>query len=382
MVDLRDKDNCEKLISALSGVPDPRIAQLSLEIQELMSAERELDAEITAISREISLAEIQRKMSASSAHAKMHVHAFYTIDQAEKEWQLRVDSDLVFSDYIQRVEFRFQEETPHLVVWDRRDDSSKFQKPQHGVILTRPLHHAGPYPLPVQVSLYVGYPDQLYEVPAEFHSIANNSRFSTLVDLFKIICMYIRSQQLSSDDDPSYFTPDAVLHRMLYSHHPANHPVSFASLLDTMKAHFRHPAGPFEFTVNLDPAITDPASTERVHVLTVEVPKTVDESVNNTVKGNKLLLNDTVNLVDEELARISNPVIEGRDRAIFLTHLAENPVGLLQEILKNPTGAVRNVESTNKVDYSKMTTSDDFYRLPWAVAAAAHIVQEQRTMAS
>ncbi len=382
-MDLRDRDNCERVVAALQAVPESRFSELSAEIKNLMLVERSIDAEITDLERSISRSEIEHRMSASSAPkpTTMHVHAFYILND-NNSWTLRIDSDLSsFSDFINRVEFRVG--STERVVWERQEIGCRpFQK-LNGVTLTREWGHISEV-VPVHVALFLGYPDQLYEVPGEeFRFLANHSRFCTLVDLFKIICMYIKSKQLSSDDDPSYFTPDPTLHRMLYPQHPVNHPVSFASLLETMKMHFKNPAGPFEFTVQVDPNNTSPTTTEQVYAITVEVPQLPDESVSNNLKGNKLTLIDTVQQLDNKLAaELVTPIEENRDKAVFLSKLAQNPVGLLQDILKNPTGTAKNVQSLNSIDYSKMATSDDFYRLPWAVAAAAHIVQDQKTLAS
>ena len=111
----------------------------------------------------------------------------------------------------------------------------------------------------------------------------------------------------------------------------------------------------------------------------IEVPEKVDNKVSELISENEKKLVDALAAVDRDIADLSHNGFEdmGSD-AVFLDKLAVNPIKLIQEILLNPTGVVRNVESAGKIDYTQMTTSDEFYRLPWALAAAAHVVSENR----
>jgi hypothetical protein len=358
-MDLRNKASYETLLRDLGSMPE--FSGIVEDISKLAETEAEIDEEIHSLSRLILQTEIERQQAAISNHVTrpIRVHAFYMVDA--KNWTLRIDNEK-FSDFFNRVEFNMGNEH---VVWERTSPSVQ------GVTLTRPISSAGT----VTVRMTLGYPNQLYEVPAPFRPFIA-SRFCNMVDMFRIVCDYIKQHQLSSDEDPSYFAPDQVLHNMLYPQFPLNHPVGFATLLDALKTHFKRPAGPLEFTVSIDQTRTDPATTEQVFGVLVETSGEYDDSATETVKKNQDVLVTTVAQVDTNIVRLTSGIEEVKDTSLFLSRLSASPIGVISEILKNPTGVAKNVESTNMIDYTQMVTGDGFYRLPWAIAAAAQLVQD------
>ena len=188
------------------------------------------------------------------------------------------------------------------------------------------------------------------------------------MNIFKLICDHIKRHHLSSDDDPSYFTPDGVLHKLLYPNHPANHPVSFASLLDVIKSHFKRP-GPFK----IEYEVKEPVQ-EKVCEIVVQVPHKFDPKLLSLISDNEKKLHGALAKVDGDIASCSADIETVGCDTVFLDKIAANPIAQLLEITNKPTGLVKNVQSAGKVDYTNMATTCEFYKQPWAIPAAAFVV--------
>jgi hypothetical protein len=370
IMDLRNRENQEELINSLRAIPSTRFGALADHISKLVAEEAKLDKEIVCLTSRVSEKEIKDHMPAvgDAPHiSNLRLHVF---DQRQKgtygvdEYTLRLsgemhESDMCFSDFVSRVDMKLN--SGEIVSWNRSGDEKL-----DGIILTRPVsggHQA------VELSVHVNYRNCLYAVPT---SLTKSSyvEHMTFVQLFKQIVGYIKSHHLSSNDDPSYFTPDNVLHDMLYPNHPRNHPVSFASLLEVIRNQFKLP-GPFKFVHQLGQA-------EQIFDLMVHAPVPMSANEQMTLEESERRLNDKLIQIDREIGDLASGIDGIGKEATFLDRLANNPAEYLQEIINTPTGEVKNVESAGLIDYLQLATSYEFYSQPWAVAAAAHLVSEQR----
>ena len=362
-MDLRNRENFANLIRNLRDVPSARFRDSADRIASFAKEDMRLEAEIANQLTLLYQREVSLKANANGSFSDLscRIHVFDMKDE-HGQTLVRIDAaelpgmtkgEYHMSDFVSKIDVKLfpSNET---VSWSRSGEDRV-----DGVTISR--NHISK----AEILVHVDYEHALFSVPPELrHDVA----FCNVTNIFKLICGHIKKHHLSSDDDPSYFTPDAVLHKLLYPTHPANHPVSFASLLDVIKSHFKRP-GPFK----IDYEVKEPMS-EKVCEIIVQVPHKFDPHALNLIRENETKLHDTLLKIDEEIASCSSGIESVGFDTVFLDKVANNPVGQLLEILNKPTGVVRDVQSVGKVDYTNMATSSEFYKQPWAVPAAAFVV--------
>ena len=376
-MDLRDRDNLEQAIAKLGAVSDFKPCERMLVEQAAKDAA--LNAELHAC-KLVEMVSVNRAASAIGASVlstlRIHVfHAIQTLKDGTSEFMLRLDgkhSSLQLSDFVSKLKVQVHP-TGEALAWTRSATESI-----DGISLTRRLVAGEAGANQVEITIHVDYKNCLLPLPLELQTFNGKGvRFMDFLNLFKLICNYIRANKLSSNDDPSYFTPDTVLHKILYPNHPKNHPVSFASLLEVVRAQIKAP-GPFKIVHLIDPAQSDPTKTEQVFDITVQVPEAADDHTSTLLDETEKSFQEKLLSADTRIAQSLVGLDQVTNDAKFLDRLARNPVAFLQEIITNPTGTVANVPSAGLIDFTQMSTSHEFYRQPWAVAAAAHVVGEQR----
>ena len=361
-MDLRNRDNFAEIIQNLRGVPSSRFRDSAERIASLAQQDTRLETEIANHLTQVYQREVARKANANGSFSELscRIHVFDMKDE-QGESLLRIDAAELpgmthgqyhMSDFVSKIDVKLFP-SGETVSWSRG------QGAVDGITVSRQNIAKA------EILVHVDYEHALFSVPRELrHDVA----FCNVTNIFKLICGHIKKNHLSSDDDPSYFTPDAVLHKLLYPSHPANHPVSFASLLDVIKSHFKRP-GPFKIDYEIKEAMQ-----EKVCEIVVQVPHKFDPQVLTLIRDNEAKLHDTLLKLDEEIASSSSGIESLGFDAVFLEKVATNPIAQLLEILNRPTGVVRDVQSIGKVDYTNMATTSDFYKQPWAVPAAAFVV--------
>ena len=363
MVDLRNRDSYEEIVNDLKSVPSQSYSELARRLGETAATELAMDKEAMVHRTNLMEREARDRMAkCGKTTGAVRIHAFSIV--GPKSYTFRLNSDdgsNCFSNFVSKVDIIIAPSNES-VAWSRNDE------PIDGLTLTRPNPLSGD--VVIEVSLHVNYKNCLYYVPSWL--AGNQGRHMTFVELFKAICAYIKVNNLSSNDDPSYFTPDAVIHDTLYPNHPKELPVSFASLLEAIRSRFKAP-GPFKIVHKI-------GSAEQVFDLIVQLPDQTDDEEGRSSK----ILNADQKLagklmeIEEELSHMCSGIKGTGEDAHFLDKLALNPAGFLNEILRMPTGVPGPVESAGLVDYLSMTTSHEFYKQPWAVASAAYVVNEQK----
>jgi hypothetical protein len=375
-MDLRDRASYEELCKQLDSVPSDQYKKLGGFLRQVAAQEAQVDLEASRLGSSLLEKEAISKMSkVGKNYGILRLHAFSLIESSKRDstYTYRLSGDggggKCFSDFISRVEFVL---TPSMesVVWTRSESSNNDQSAVDGITIARSLSGDN---VSVEATIHVNYRNCLYEVPG----VLSNSKkvlYMTFVDLFKAICAYIKSHNLSSNDDPSYFTPDHVIHEMLYPTHPKELPVSFASLLEAIRHRFRAP-GPFKIVHKV-------GSPEQIFDLTVHVPDSSEESASSHVAEADLKLHRRLTELDQEIAASAYNLGQTNRDAKFLDKLATNPVEFLKQIIEMPTGKQDKIESSGTINYLNMTTSHEFYKQPWAIAAATYVVNEQKKEAS
>ena len=366
-MDLRNRENFEEIVNALKAVPSEQLHALAAQIENAAAQDTQLDREAMAVTAALIEKEAGRRAhTVESAQSKLRIHVFSMAGRSRsgvQEYSLRLNgelanSDLTFSDFISRVDIKLP--SGEGITWNRTEESAD------GLTVTRPVSTGDQT---AELVMHVAYKNCLYEVPSSLTK-TGSAQYLNFVQLFRLVCGYIKANNLSSNDDPSYFTPDAVIHQILYPSHPKNHPVSFASLLEAMRLHFKAP-GPFTVKYR----IGDP---EQVMDLLVQVPGQIDRRVSSLVEEAERKLADKVSQIDKEIGALTADIDSLADDATFLERLTANPIEFIQEIVNTPTGITKGVESAGTIDYLQLATSYEFYKQPWAIAAAAHLVNEQK----
>ena len=333
-MDLRDRENLDLLAARLV----PKYADF---FANVFSALKTRDEELTAQVYASNLVEEGYSIRTWET-VPLRVHVFVNESNLLRI-EGRIDGGF-FSDFVSKIDF--QDNTQ----WVRSNTN-----PVDGVTCAT----TG------ACTLHVAYPNMLLPVPPE---LGDNYKYMDFMNLFKLICKYIQVHQLSSNDDPSYFTPDEVLHKILYPNHPVNHPVSFASLIDVVRTQIK-PPGPF--------VINHPGD-KKEQVFEIMVQK---HSTSRMIEHAAIQkYNQALAEIDQEIAKCVANIQDENDEAMFLDKLAANPIGFMQEIINNPTGKPVKITGDN-IDYTEMITSHEFYKQPWAIAAAAHVVNEQKKSA-
>ena len=346
-MDLRDRENLDLIHARLLALGIADLADLKMQDQQLNTT---LYSECTEEAR------MQKSCIRTWAIVPLRMHVFNEIHGDEITVRLsgEVREGYMMSDFVSEINMRTENEE---VVWKRNEERID------GITLTRKSFNH------LDIEISINYPNSLLPVPS---ALGSKFLFADFINLFKIICEYIRSKNLSSNDDPSYFTPDDVLHKILYPNLPPNHPVSFASLLDVVRAQIK-PPGPFKIPFKIDSKQTDSTKTEKVFEIMVQIPQVQPVAIDT----NLLQFREEAQLKDEDIAKYAENLTEITNECAYLQKLVENPIGFMQSILLSPTG-VAQIDSDGKIDYAQLTTSYDFYKQPWAVAAAAHVINEKR----
>jgi hypothetical protein len=369
MVDLRDRDSFEQIAKSLSAVPAESYHDLAKRLNEIAAVEAGIDKEGLKLTTKLSETEARSRMAkCGKSTGVLRLHAFSVLGSKSYTFRLNGEESgesYCFSDFISRVDITVSP-SGEALTWTRADD------PVDGISITRANTTAGSQ---IEAVVHVNYKNCIYPVPGWLlGNPTGTTHHLTFVDLFKAICGYIKLKNLSSNDDPSYFTPDVALHDLLYPNHPRELPVSFASLLEVIRARFKVP-GPFKITHKI-------GSVEQVFDLIVQLPDTFDDTISSRLEDADKKLFDKLLEIDAELASVCSNVKGTAQDTKFADKLIANPVGFLGDIIKMPTGAPVPVESVGLVDYLNMTTSHEFYKQPWAVAAAAYVVNEQKKESS
>jgi hypothetical protein len=361
-MDLRDRESFSTIIKGLQEVPSSAYTRAAEEIRMAAGRDAQLDREILATSCAIKVSESTQRVASlgSWTDGVCRLHVFETANEADEKC-LRIDAAELrgyhMSDFVNRIDVKFAPST-ETVTWTRSSSVAC-----DGITITRQGWKSA------EIFVHVDYENGLLAVPPELGG--HDVQFCNVTNMFKLICHYIKKHELSSDDDPSYFTPDSVLHKLLYPNHPHNHPVSFASLLDVIKNHFKRP-GPFRIDFGA-------GSQEKVFEIVVQIAKRVDGRLSDLVGENERKLEIELLKVDEEIALLGKDLEPLACDTLFLNKLISNPIGYLCDILEMPTGVMKNVESSGKIDYTQMGTSYEFYKQPWAIGAAAFVVNDGST---
>jgi hypothetical protein len=369
MADLRDRDSYEQIIKNLNSVPAESYHQLSKRLQESAVTEAGLDKEGLSLRTNLAENEARSRMAkCGKSTGVIRLHSFSIIGPKSFTFRLNANDtgeSYSFSDFVSKVDISLSPSGESLT-WVRADDSVD------GISVTRP---ASAGVTNIEAVVHVNYKNCLYPVAGWLlGDKVGTIHHLTFVDLFKAICAYIKLKNLSSNDDPSYFTPDVALHDLLYPNHPKDLPVSFASLLEVIRARFKVP-GPFKISHKI-------GSPEQVFDLIVQLPDAADDSLSNKLEDADKKLSDKLLELDNELGSLCSNFKQTAQDSKFLDKLSANPVGFLGDLIKMPTGAPVPVESAGLVDYLNMTTSHEFYKQPWAIPAAAYVINEQRKEAS
>jgi len=364
-MDLRNRENFSQIVSDLKKVPSSKFRDSADRIAKLAEQDTRMDTEIANTLNSIHQKEISRKTLANGSchNLACRMHVFHVEEFGKKvvridaaELPAMTNGEYHMSDFVSRIDVKLLP-SGECVSWARSSSSVD------GITVSRPNV------LKVEIEVHVDYEDALFAVPAELRDDDSaNVSFCNFTNIFKLICGHIKRHHLSSDDDPSYFTPDAVLHKLLYPNHPVNHPVSFASLLDVIKSHFKRP-GPFKIEYELKEPVR-----EKVCEISVQAVHKFDPTLLSHISENERKLHDALSKVDAEIATHSADIETVGCDVVFLDKLAANPVAQLLDILNKPTGVVKDVQSVGKIDYTNMATTCEFYKQPWAVPAAAFVV--------
>ena len=360
-MDLRNRDGFEKIITELNGVPAEQPRDLAQRLHALATEDRATD--LAAMSESTTLLETEalaRMRRVGHRQGRLRIHVFSSVERVNgrENFSLRVCSDeLCLSSFVNRVDLKLS--GGETVAWTRQSNDDAVD----GVTVDRPLGSGGE----VEISIHVSYENCLYAVPA---IIARDGKYMSFVHLFKALCAYIKEHNLSSNDDPSYFTPDQALHDLLYPNHPKQHPVSFASLLEVIRAHFK-PVGPFRIVHKI-------GGPEQVFDLKVQLPDEVDDSASVALEEAERKLANKLNEIDREIGDLTAGIEQLARNTRFIDKVAANPIEFFQQVLHTPTGAPNKIESAGLVDYMQMSTCHEFYQQPWAVAAATFVINEQK----
>ena len=365
-MDLRNRDSYDQIVKDLSAAPSESLRHIAKRLSELAQSESRIDREVSAVRTSLAEREARARMAKIGTRSGvLRLHAFSIVEDSKYVFRLcgdEIDEGAsCFSDFVSKVELHISNSGESLS-WVRADDSVD------GITIVRPSGD-----MQIEVTLHVNYRNCLYSVPGELLGTKQPYHL-TLVELFKAICAYIKQHNLSSNDDPSYFTPDSLLHGLLYPNHPKDLPVSFASLLDVIRARFKAP-GPFKITHKI-------GSPEQVFDLVVQLPDLPDDSLNAKLEDADSRLAARLGELDREIADLSEGISDTARDATFLDKFAHNPAAFLADVIQTPTGAPAPVHSQGLVDYMSMATSHEFYSQPWAIAAAAYVVNEQKKEAS
>lgn len=364
-MDLRDRASFEVIRKNLDLVPSGKFQDLCKTLSSLTSEEHKVDRESGLLTTKLYEKEAIGKRVGKS-FGNLRLHAFFEAPSKNVTFRLCGDEvgEKYFSDFVSRVDITLHP-SMEKVCWTRSTETSV-----DGISISRPNNGTLQA---VEAVVHVNYRNCLYEAPAVLVGGKQN-QFMTFVDLFKSICGYIKAKNLSSNDDPSYFTPDTALHDMLYPNHPKDLPASFASLLEAIRNRFKTP-GPFSINHKV-------GMNERIFDLVVHLPDVADCGLSTKVNEAERKLKDKLCQLDAEIASATSNVDQTARDAKFLDKLAANPADYLRQILETPTGVAAPIESEGQIDYLNMTTSHEFYRQPWAVSAAAYVVNEQKKEAS
>lgn len=369
-MDLRNRDNYQQIVKELQEVPSERYAQMARLISEIAARDTALDREVVACWGSLEEKSSKTRIAhVGRSQGILRLHVFSTLENANKTFSLRISGELSasscsFSDFVSRVDIRLPSDN---VSWTRNTDDSG--EAIEGISVN---HRAIPNEnATAELIVHVNYRNCLYHVPASLSGKQHTAGYMSFVHLFRHICAYIKTHNLSSYDDPSYFTPDQTLHELLYPNHPHRLPVSFASLLEAIRTHCKVP-GPFKIVHKI-------GSQEQVFDLLVQLPdEQNDNSIPTILSDAERKLALKLNEIDRDVAEITDNLKEAALEAAFLDLLAANPAQYLHQILETPTGINKEVQSTGNIDYLQMATSFEFYKQPWAVAAAAYVINEQK----
>jgi hypothetical protein len=366
-MDLRNRDSYELITKDLKSVASDSFHQLSDRLSEIAAQEAQVEKEASLLrTRLYEKALTSRISKIGTKTGDLRIHAFSyveTMKDGGRVFSFRLCGDEIadsscFSDFVSKVDFVLRPSGENLC-WNRSDDRID------GITISRPYQED----IQIEALIHVNYSNCLYLVPEKMLT-GKGSHHQTFVDLFKTICAYIKNHNLSSNDDPSYFTPDAVLHDLLYPNHPKDLPVSFASLLEVIKTRFKAP-GPFRVTHKV-------GSPEQVFDLVVHLTDHSDDSVFEFVQAAERKLRSRLLELDGEIGSLTEGLREVAQDTKFLQKFSSNPVSFLGEIIDMPTGMSSSIETSSDFDYLNMMTSHEFYKQPWAITAAAYVVNEQR----
>ena len=356
-MDLRNRDNYSAVIESLKSVKSPRYSQFGEMISHLAAEEAKLDQEIFSLTNAITTKQVKDQQNHNVSNlGTIRLHVFDMVHGKDVTLRINTSEGHSFSKFIDRVDFKLP--SGEIVSWNRSDEVCD------GITISRGFQNGGK----AEIVVHVSYKDCLYSVPGKLEG--GSVHHMTFVQLFKQICAYIKNHNLSSNDDPSYFTPDPFLHDLLYPTHPKDHPVSFASLLEAIRTHFKTP-GPFHITHQI-------GTPEQVFDLLVNFPIESDHTLSQAVLAAENKLSSKLEQIDKEIGVLTNNIGQLGDEVSFLDKLCHNPVEYLKEVIETPSGTVKGTESVGLIDYMQLATSHEFYRQPWAVAAAAHLVGEQK----
>jgi hypothetical protein len=370
-MDLRNRDSYEQIVKDLYSVPSEPLHQLGRRLSDLSQTESKQDKESSSVRTGLFEREARSRMAkVGKRSGVMRLHAFSMIDEAKNSFSFRlcgdeIDDSSCFSDFVSKVEIHITPSGESLS-WVRGEE------PTDGITISRSMENKS-RDIQIETTLHVNYRNCLYTVPGELLG-TQQPHHVTFVELFRGICGYIKQHNLSSNDDPSYFTPDALLHGLLYPNHPKALPVSFASLLDVIRARFKAP-GPFKVVHKI-------GSPEQVFDLVVQLPDSTDDTLISKLEDADQRLAGRMAELDSEMAELTSGIKETAEDALFLDKFCKNPVAFLADIIQMPTGAPAPVHSQGMVDFMNMATSHEFYKQPWAIAAAAYVVNEQKKEAS
>jgi hypothetical protein len=343
-MDLRNRDNLSLLVDELR--PYPEFAGLS-KFRKSDEIENQIYSKLILN---------KNKISKITKIEKLNLNIFHSIHHSKFELRISAVSEkLIFSDIVDSVSIRLSPSN-EIINWKRTEGT-----PLDGLTVVRPLGAS-----PVTAEIKVNVNNRIYEIPGKLKR-EFKINFSNYSKLFKIICNYIKNQQLSSSDDPSYFTPDSLLHECLYPNHPTGHPVPFASLLEAIRTNIRLP-GPIVLNHQID---SNPDN-ERIFEIFCEIEENIEINPKNEIQSKIENINSGINFKINELIGL----IE-LNEINFINKFINNPIRFISEILKRPTGIVSGLTSDN-LSFSKFIKTFEFYKQPWVNAAALHFVNEQR----
>jgi hypothetical protein len=213
---------------------------------------------------------------------------------------------------------------------------------------------------------------ELLEIPKELATLTQ-SQVVNIPQFYRALCFYIKSQNLIFPDDASAFQVDPFL--STYFDLPVGTKQPLAYLIIRMRERFKQNG---VITINHRLRFDeDSAANEQVYDIAVDTTdsRLISDSLPNGVEYQQA--SRIIGDLDKEISELSAQLKSHLLRESFLKDFAKNPLLTIKALLSTPPKSVPDnaVFGASWLDHIRDIKHADFYRQPWAIAAASQLLE-------